>query len=123
MDTQEYNERKSEWMAVLLQLWHAYNKQPNPAQVKTYVAQLGHIQFGMLEAAVAHLLANHKYNSTPTIAEVLEAVEATNRHDWRDINQYIKVYSHPNLEWYESHKVEHTPDEYRRAWLGEEVSI
>jgi hypothetical protein len=114
--TDVYKELRNEWMETLLQLWHAYNKTPNPAQVKTYVAQLGHIQLGMLEAAVAHLLANHKYNSTPTIAEVLEAVEVTNRHDWRDVSQYIKVYSNPNREWYESHKAGHMLDEYRKTW-------
>ena len=116
MDQKEFSALKSEWVGVLLQLWHAYGKKPDPAQVKTYVAQLGHIQLGMLEAAVAELLANHKYNSVPTIAEVLEAVQNTNRHDWEDVTQYIKVYSAPNLEHYRMSKTEHTAEEYRRSY-------
>lgn len=70
-------ELKEEWTEILLQLWHAFGKPANPAQVKTYVKQLGDVQLGRLEVAVAHLLAKHKYNSVPTIAQVLEAVEDT----------------------------------------------
>lgn len=114
--TDVYKELRNEWMETLLQLWHAYNKTPNPAQVKTYVAQLGHLQLGMLEAAVAHLLANHKYNSVPTIAEVLGAVEETNRHDWQNITDYIKVYTNPNVEYARIAAPEHTIDDYRKAW-------
>ena len=100
----EYKGLRDEWMGVLLQLWNAYGKQPNPAQVKTYVAQLGHIQLGMLEAAVAHLLANHRYNSVPTIAEVFEAIEATNRQDWRAVDGYSPIYSHPFRDAAEAEK-------------------
>lgn len=116
MDAKEYSHLKSDWTQVLLQLWQAYGKQPDPAQVKTYMAQLGHIQLGMLEAAVAYLLANHKYNSVPTIAEVLDAVEQTNRSDWKNVSGYIKVHSHPNAEQSRMSKVEHTVEEYRKAW-------
>jgi hypothetical protein len=116
MDTKEYNELKSEWLAALLQLWHAYGKKPDPAQVKTYVTQLGHIKLGMLEGAVAHLLASHVYNSVPTIAEVLQAVDDTNRHDWRDIEGYTKVYSHPHREFYQLHRKEYSIGEYKKSW-------
>lgn len=120
MDPKEYGELKADWMRVLLQLWQAYGKAPDPAQVKVYAAQLGHLPLGLLEAGISRLLAEHRFNSVPTIAEVLEAVDAAaRRQDWRDIDGYYQVHTTPFRDQAKLARVEHTPEEYRKSWQKE----
>jgi hypothetical protein len=112
-----YDSMKAEWMAVLLQLWEAYGKVPDRKQFKVYVTQLGHLSIGQLESGIAHLLTHHKYNSVPTIAEVVDAVDAAaNRQDWRDINGFYQVHTTPFRDQAKLARVEHTPQAYRKSW-------
>lgn len=73
-DQQIYNAALKEWTGVLLQLWEAYNKTPDPKQLKVYIKQLSDVPLGVLEDIVADLLRNHKYNSVPTLGEIWEAI-------------------------------------------------
>ena len=77
-DKQIYKAARDEWVGVLLQLWEAYNKQPNPKQLRTYINQLSSIPMGALEKAVSLLLREHKYNSVPTIAEIWDVLKRLN---------------------------------------------
>ena len=116
----EYEELRADWTGVLLQLWEAFGKVPDRKQLKVYAAQLGHLPLGLLEAGISHLLAEHRFNSVPTIAEVLEAVDAAaRRQDWRDIDGYYQVHSTPFREAASVARQEHTPDEYRKSWQKE----
>ncbi len=69
-----YNEARKEWTAVLLQLWEAYNKTPDPKQLKVYIKQLSDVPLAVLEDTVATLLREHKFNSVPTLGEVWEVI-------------------------------------------------
>lgn len=70
-----YNEARKEWTAVLLQLWEAYNKAPDPKQLKVYIRQLSDVPLAVLEDTVATLLREHKFNSVPTLGEVWEVIK------------------------------------------------
>jgi hypothetical protein len=102
-----------EWTETLLQLWYAYGKTPNAAQVKTYRKQLGNVNLGHLELAVSHLLANHKYNSVPTIAEVLQAVEDTSH----------AVTATPFVGEYQAGKRNYTVGEYLASYRKVAVNV
>lgn len=113
----EYEELRADWTGVLLQLWEAFGKVPDRKQLKVYAAQLGHLPLGLLEAGISHLLAEHRFNSVPTIAEVLEAVDAAaNRQDWRDIDGFYQVHTTPFRDQAKLARVEYTPEEYRKSW-------
>jgi hypothetical protein len=88
---------KAEWMSILAQLWHATGKPVEKLQFETYIKQLGHIPLGLLEGAVAHVLSTHVYNNVPTIAEVLNAVEAIAPGDWRE-QEYVYIHNRPHRE-------------------------
>jgi hypothetical protein len=77
-DDKIYQAAKAEWMSILLQLWEAYGKQPDPKQLKVYVKQLGDLPMQTLEKTVAVLLREHKFNSVPTIAEIWAVVKQLN---------------------------------------------
>ena len=107
------NAMNQEWIETLLQLWYAYGKTPNQAQVKTYKKQLGDVTLGQLEKAVGHLLANHKFNSVPTIAEVLEAVEDTSH----------TATATPFRDEFERNKREWTISQLKESWKDLAVNL
>ena len=77
-DEKIYQAAKAEWTGVLLQLWEAYGKQPDPKQLKVYVKQLGSVPMQTLEETVAILLREHKFNSVPTLAEIWAVIRKLN---------------------------------------------
>lgn len=77
-DEKIYQAAKAEWVGVLLQLWEAYGKQPDPKQLQVYIKQLGDVPMAILEDAVALLLKEHKFNSVPTLAEIWDAIKRNN---------------------------------------------
>ena len=88
-DREIYRMAVEDWQSVLAKLWSAYGKPINPAQFKVYCDTLADVPLGILEKAVTQLLKVHRFNSVPTIAEVHEAIEATEPHNWhRDLPVY-----------------------------------
>ena len=74
-DEQIYKAARDEWTGVLLQLWEAYGKQPDPKQFKVYVKQLSGVPLGVLEDVIATLLREHKFNSVPTLGEIWDVIK------------------------------------------------
>ena len=74
-DEQIYKAARDEWTGVLLQLWSAYGKQPDPKQFKVYVKQLSGVPLAVLEDVIATLLREHKFNSVPTLGEIWDVIK------------------------------------------------
>lgn len=92
-DEQIYKAARQEWVGVLLQLWEAYGKQPDPKQLKVYVKQLGDIPLGTLETAIGEILRSHTYNSVPTIGEIWEVIYGTEKNPTYP-DAYSKAYAY-----------------------------
>jgi hypothetical protein len=92
-DQQIYKAARDEWVGVLLQLWEAYGKQPDPKQLKVYVKQLGDIPLGTLETAIGEILRSHTYNSVPTIGEIWEVIYGTEKNP-KYPDAYSKAYAY-----------------------------
>ena len=59
-----------DWVNVLTQLWSAIGKPVNDKQLKVYIKQLSDVPMGTLDAIVATVLKEHKYNTVPMLAEI-----------------------------------------------------
>lgn len=75
-DEEIYAEAQKEWLGVLMRLWDAFGIVPDDKTVEAYYSALGDIPLGLLERSVIRAIRNHRFNSAPTIAEVLAAVRA-----------------------------------------------
>ena len=72
-DEQVYQAALEEWLAVLAQLWIAYDKPIEHDRLEIYRKQFCVLPLGLLEQAVDRAIRNHKFNSVPTPGEVWEA--------------------------------------------------
>ena len=69
-----FDDAKKDWLTVLSDLWTAYDKKLNPAQMKIYVRQLDFIPIGLLRKAVDRAILEKKFNTTPSPNEVISAL-------------------------------------------------
>lgn len=63
-----------DWLRILAQLWTAFGKLLDDAQLTVYQEHLAVLPLGLLETAVKRVIRDHRFNSVPTIAQVWAAV-------------------------------------------------
>jgi hypothetical protein len=78
-----------DWLGVLSQLWTAFGKTPAEEQLAVYQQTLGTIPLGLLEPAIQEVLRSHRYNSVPTIGDVIAAIRQV-LGDPNDLQQAIE---------------------------------
>jgi len=97
-DSEIYRMAKGEWLGILSQLWTAYGKPINKAQMELYIDKLGDVPLGVLEHAVNEVIKKHKFNSVPTLANVIDTLNKLypyyQAYDLRE----IKPYKTPNRD-------------------------
>ena len=63
-----------EWMAVLAQLWDAYDKPLDPSRLKIYRRSLAIVPLGLLEQAIDRVIREQDFNTIPPLGKVWQAV-------------------------------------------------
>jgi hypothetical protein len=86
---ENYKELKAEWYETLQQLWDAYGKPVNQAQLKLYAKKLSDVPLGILEHTVDEVIARHTYNSVPTLGEIQEVLN--NLHTGYKYETYVNT--------------------------------
>ena len=107
---ENYKELKAEWYNTLRQLWDAYGKSVNQAQLKVYAKKLSDVPLGILEHTVDEVIAQHTYNSVPTLGEIQEVL--SNLHPNYQHETY--VYAKPSRDAYDRTKA--TAEELKASW-------
>ena len=107
---ENYKELKAEWYNALRQLWDAYGKPVNQAQLKVYAKKLSDVPLGILEHTVDEVIAQHKFNTVPTLGEIQEVLN--NLHPGYQHETYI--YATPSRDAYDRTKA--TAEELKASW-------
>lgn len=92
-----YDEAKKDWLTVLSDLWTAYDKKLNPAQMKIYVRQLDFIPIGLLRKSIDRAILEKEFSTTPNPNEVIRALKKE-LDDPLDLAEAVENWSYESWE-------------------------
>ena len=125
-DKQIYNLALQEWTDILGKLWTAFGKPLNPDQLKVYREALSDVPLGVLEHVVDETIKVHKFNSVPTLAELIETLQ--DLHPDYAFEESAYCHKTPSQD-----AAEHArqlagfnppdPEVYRRSWMPETARV
>lgn len=125
-DKQIYNLALQDWTDILGKLWTAFGKPLNPDQLKVYREALSDVPLGVLEHVVDETIKRHKFNSVPTLAELIETLKNLHPdYEFSDLdNAYL--YKTPCRDAADRERVmakfnPRDPVDYRQSWTKKKI--
>lgn len=125
-DQQIYNLALQDWTDILGKLWTAFGKPLNVDQLKVYREALADVPLGVLEHVVEETIKQHKFNSVPTLAELIEKLDHLHPGYQDEETAFCgKTPARDAADRSRQLAQQHPPDpeEYRNAWQPEFMEV